>query len=127
MKIKVLIGLLTLVLLTITAATGCSSYVSSEQVQSLQNQVNSLSSSLTSTQQQLASTQQQLNTAQQSISQAQSQQQQKTYTTYAQPGTVYQPTVIYRTYPYGTPWYSQPQRPIPPSPLPVPSPHPPMP
>ncbi|MCX6006386.1 MAG: hypothetical protein NTZ34_03885, partial [Chloroflexi bacterium] len=102
MKIKVLIGLLTLVLLTMAAATGCSSYVSSEQVQSLQNQVNSLSTSLNSTQQQLASTQQQLNTAQQSLSQAQSQQQ-KTYTTYAQPEAVYQPAVIYRTYSYGTP------------------------
>jgi outer membrane murein-binding lipoprotein Lpp len=115
MKIKVLIGLLTLVLLTMTAATGCGSYVSGEQVQSLQNQVNS-------TQQQLASTQQQLNAAQQSLSQAQSQQQQKTYVTYAQPETVYQPTVIYRTYPYGTPWYQYPRPSRPPQPFPTPRP-----
>jgi predicted PurR-regulated permease PerM len=122
MKIKVLIGLLTLVLLTTATATGCGSYVSGEQVQSLQNQVNSLSSSLNSTQQQLASTQQQLNTAQQSLSQAQSQQQQKTYVTYAQPETVYQPTVIYRAYPYGTPWYQYPMPSRPPQPFPTPRP-----
>ncbi len=111
MKIKVLIGLLALVLLTVAAASGCSSYVSSDQVQSLQNQVNSLSNSLNSTQQQLASTQQQLNSTQQSLAQAQaqSQQQQNTYTTSAQP--VYPPTVIYRTYQHTTPWYQFPRYP----------------
>jgi len=102
MKIKVLIGLLTLVPLTMVAATGCSSYVSSDQVMSLQNQVNSLSNSLNSTQQQLASTQQQLNAAQQSLAQAQSQQQ-NTYTTSAQP--VYSPTITHRTYTNATPWF----------------------
>jgi peptidoglycan hydrolase CwlO-like protein len=120
MKIKVLIGLLALVLLTVATASGCSSYASSDQVQSLQNQVNSLSNSLNSTQQQLASTQQQLtstqqqlNSAQQSLAQAQaqSQQQQNTYTTSAQP--VYPPTIIYRTYPSTTPWYQFPRYPQP--------------
>jgi septal ring factor EnvC (AmiA/AmiB activator) len=113
MKIKVLIGLLALVLLTVAAASGCSSYVSSDQVQSLQNQVNSLSNSLNSTQQQLASTQQQLNSTQQSLAQAQaqSQQQQNTYTTSAQP--MYPPTIIYRTYPHTTPWYQFPRSPQP--------------
>ena len=120
MKIKVLLGLLTLMLLTMVAATGCSSYVSSDQVMSLQNQVNSLSNSLNSTQQQLASTQQQLNSAQQSLAQAQSQQQ-NTYTTSAQP--VYQPPVIYQTYPYVTPWHQLPLHPrLPQSPQP-PYPH----
>jgi septal ring factor EnvC (AmiA/AmiB activator) len=101
LKNKSLIVLLTLVLLTIAAATGCSSsFVSNEQLMGLQNQVNSLSNSLNSTQQQLASTQQQLVSAQQSLSQAQSQlQQQKTYVPSAQPAN--QPNIIYRTYPYG--------------------------
>jgi septal ring factor EnvC (AmiA/AmiB activator) len=128
-KIKVLIGLLALALLTVAAATGCSSSgVTTEQVMALQNQVNSLSNSLNSNQQQLASTQQQLATtqqqlvsAQQSLSQSQSQvQQQKTYVTYAQP--VYQPTVIYRAYPYGTPWYQYPVPSRPPQPFPTPLP-----
>jgi septal ring factor EnvC (AmiA/AmiB activator) len=108
MKIKVVIGLLTLVLLTMVVATGCSSYVSSDQVMSLQNQVNSLSNSLNSTQQQLASTQQQLNSAQQSLAQVQSQQQ-NTYTTSAQP--VYPPAITNRTYPYATPRFQYPRLP----------------
>lgn len=134
MKITITAALLTLALIAVASHTGCSSYVTSDQVAGLQNQVNSLSSSLTSTQQQLASTQQQLNSAQQSLSEAQAklqqQQQQTTYTTSAQPG--YQSTVIYRTYsavyPYryyyysGYPWYVQPYRPVPPAP--IPSPHP---
>jgi len=124
MKNKRLIVLLTLALLTIVAATSCTSYATTEQVQALQNQVNSLGSQLNSnqqqlvaTQQQLASTQQQLASAQQSLSQAQSQlQQQNTYSTSAQP--VYQPNMIYQTYPYlyrsytyGTPWYQYPRQP----------------
>jgi TolA-binding protein len=121
MKIKVIIGLLALVLLTVAAFTGCSSYASSDQVLSLQNQVNSLSTSLNSTQQQLASTQQQLNSAQQSLAQNQSQQQ-NTYTTSAQP--IRPPAVIYRTYPYATPWQ---QFPLPPRPQPVRPPLPPYP
>ncbi len=94
MKNKSLIVLLTLALLTIVVATGCSSsYVTREQFMALQNQVNSLSNSLNSAQQQLSS-------AQQSLSQAQSQlQRQNTYGTYAQPA--YQPNTIYQTYPYG--------------------------
>jgi predicted PurR-regulated permease PerM len=112
MKTKVLIGLLALVLLVVAAATGCASYASGDQVQSLQNQVNSLSNSLNSTQQQLASAQQQLNSTQQSLAQAQSQQQQQsTYTTSAQP--VYPPAIIHRTYPYTTPWYQFPRTPQP--------------
>ena len=101
MKNKSLIVLLTLALLTIVVATGCSSsYVTREQFMALQNQVNSLSNSLNSAQQQLSSTQQQLSSAQQSLSQAQSQlQRQNTYGTYAQPA--YQPNTIYQTYPYG--------------------------
>ena len=107
MKTKVLIGLLALVLLTVTVASGCSSYVPADQVQSLQNQVNSLSNSLNSTQQQLASTQQQLNSTQQSLAQAQAQQQTSTYTTSAQP--VYPPVIIQRVRPYTTPWYQYPR------------------
>lgn len=114
MKIKVFVVLTTFVLLTAATATSCSpSYATSEQVQALQNQVNSLTRALNSTQQQLASTQQQLaatqqqlNSAQQSLSQVQSRQQQNTYVTSAQP--VYQPNVIYRSYPYRTPWYQYP-------------------
>jgi hypothetical protein len=126
---KFLIIPLALVLLIAVAATGCSSGVTNEQYMSLQSQVNSLNNSLTSTQQQLSSTQQQLAAAQQSLTQAQSQQQLKTYTTYSQPEPVYQPTIIYRTYPYVyqpyphvTPWYQPPFPPRPPMP-----PHPPMP
>ena len=112
LKNRFIAVLLASVLLIIVAATGCTSYATSEQVAALQNQVNSLSNSLnstqqqlSSTQQQLSSTQQQLNTAQQSLSQAQTKlQQQSTYTTSAQP--VYQPSVVYQTYPYGYQGYS---------------------
>lgn len=128
MKNKFLIALPTLILLTIVTAAGCSSsYATSEQVAALQNQVNSLNSSLNSTQQQLTSTQQQLVSAQQSLSQAQSQlQQQKTQVTSVQPmpvyRPVYQPTIIYRTYPYVTLWYQSPLPSRPPQPLQPPRP-----
>ena len=114
MKNKFLFILLAGMLVTIATVTGCSSsYATSDQVMTLQNQVNSLNNSLNSTQQDLASTQQQLQTAQQSLSQAQSnQQQQNTYTTYAQPRVLYQPAyqapIIVRTYPYVTQWYPSP-------------------
>ena len=115
MKNKFFIVILPLMLLIIMTAGGCGpSYATSEQVVALQSQVNTLSNSLNSTQQQLAatqrqltSTQQQLDSVQQSLTQAQSQlQQQRTYVTSAQP--LYQPNIIYRTYPYITPWYGYP-------------------
>ena len=115
MKNKILIVLLPLMLLIIVMGAGCApSYATSEQVAALQNQVNTLNASLNSTQQQLASTQrqltstqQQLDSVQQSLTQAQTQlQQQKTYATSSQP--VYQSGIIYRSYPYITPWYQYP-------------------
>lgn len=119
MKNKILVVSLTLALITILAATGCtSSYATSDQVYGLQNQVNSLNSSLNSTQQELATTKQQLQTAQQSLNQAQSRQQQRTYVTSAQPQVVYPPVVIYRSYSYGTPWNQYPQPVRPPQPMP---------
>ena len=137
MKSKFAIGLLALVLIATVAATGCStSGVTNEQYMTLQSQVNTLNSSLTSTQQQLSTTQQQLSAAQQSLSQAQSQAQQpQTFVTSAQPEPVYQPTVIYQTYPYMyryypsvTPWHQSPLPPRPPRPNPpTPPPYPPLP
>ena len=112
-------------LLTMAAATGCtSSYATSDQVMYLQNQVNSLNSSLNSTQQELATAKQQLQSAQQSLTEAQAKQQQSTYVTGSQPGIVYPPVVVYRSYNYGTPWYPSPAPLRPPQPYPQPYPYP---
>lgn len=125
MKKRTLIVLSAVALLTLAAATGCtSSYATSEQVMYLQNQVNSLNSSLNSTQQELASAKQQLQSAQQSLTDAQARQQQNRYVTSSQPGIVYPPVVVYRSYNYGTPWYPSPAPVRPPQPYPYPHPQP---
>jgi len=133
---RILIVSLAVTLMALVVAAGCSSSSATDaQMMQLQNQVNSLGNSLDSTQQELSATQQQLATTQQNLettkqalTEAQSkQQQQSTTVTYTKPGSVYlpvyrsvyQPSVIYRTYPYvyqtypyyyrtypyTTPWY----------------------
>jgi hypothetical protein len=125
MKKSILIVLSAVALLTMAAATGCtSSYASSDQVMYLQNQVNSLNSSLNSTQQELASAKQQLQSTQQSLTDAQAKRQQNRYVTGAQPGIVYPPVVVYRGYNYSTPWHPSPTPFRPPQPYPYPHPQP---